>query len=74
MAVHEGRWLTGGRAQGTQPLLSCQLTRVSRHRLASKTKSSGEKGLLWETPNSLLPLLRLKMQNQSRQERMLCLW
>ena len=57
MAVHEGRWLPGGHAQGTQPLLRCQLTRMSRH------------WLLWKAPDSLLPLLRCKLQIQSRQKR-----
>ena len=50
MAVHEGRWLFGGHAEGMQPLLSCQLTRVSRHRLDCQDKDQRREGTALEGP------------------------
>ena len=50
MAMHEGRWLTGGHAEGMQPLLSYQLTRVSRHRLDRQDKEQWPEGAALEDP------------------------
>jgi hypothetical protein len=50
MAVHQGRWLTGGHAKGMQPQLSWQLTRVSRHQLNRKDEEQRREGAALEDP------------------------